>query len=318
LSGKGKVMDTLKAMEIYVHVGGALSYAAAAERLGVSRANVTKYVMQLEQHLGARLLNRTTRRVSLTEVGEDYYKFCRQMLGEIQDKEAAIAGQHAEAKGVIKVMVPKSFGSLYMGRVTAEFHRSYPDIHLSLFMADVSLSTIDLIENGFDLAIRLTGQADSSLVARAICSTRWILCASPAFLKEVGRPRRIREIESLPCLIHSRSTAMPASAVWRFEGPRRTETLKVTGPVTVNSVMALRSAALDGLGLAMLPTYCIGADLANKSLVEVLPSYRGPEEQISVLYPHRRFLPAKSRLFIDFMADSFRRPPWDKGRMSGR
>lgn len=310
-------MDTLKAMEIYVHVGGALSYAAAAERLGISRANVTKYVMQLEQHLGARLLNRTTRRVSLTEVGEDYYKFCRQVLGEIQDKEAAIAGQHGEAKGVIKVMVPKSFGSLYMGRVAAEFHRSYPDIHLSLFLADVSLSTIDLIENGFDLGIRMTGQADSSLVARAICSTRWVLCASPDFLNAVGRPRRLRDIEALPCLIHFRSSAIPASAVWRFNGPRRSESVKVSGPLTVNSVTALRAAALDGLGLAMLPTYCVGKDLANKSLVEVLPSYRGPEEQISVLYPHRRFLPAKSRLFIDFMADSFRRPPWDQASAAG-
>jgi DNA-binding transcriptional LysR family regulator len=312
MPGKDGAMDTLKAMEIYVHVGGALSYAAAAERLGISRANVTKYVMQLEQHLGARLLNRTTRRVSLTEVGEDYYKFCREVLGEIQDKEAAIAGRHAEAKGIIKVMAPKSFGSLYMGWVSAAFHRSYPDIHLSLFMADVSLSTIDLIENGFDLAIRLTGQADSSLVARPICSTRWVLCASPEFLAAVGRPRRLRDIETLPCLLHSRSAAMPASAVWRFQGPRRTETVKVSGPVTVNSVTALRSAALNGLGLALLPTYCIGRDLADKSLVEVLPSHTGPEEQISVLYPHRRFLPAKSRLFIDFMADSFRRPPWER------
>jgi DNA-binding transcriptional LysR family regulator len=111
---------------------------------------------------------------------------------------------------------------------------------------------------------------------------------------------------------------MPASAVWRFEGPRRSESVKVSGPVTVNSVMALRSAALDGLGLALLPTYCIGKDLADKSLVEVLPSYQGPEEQISVLYPHRRFLPAKSRLFIDFMADSFRQPPWDRAPAAGR
>lgn len=311
-------MDTLKAMEIYVQVAGALSYATAAERLGISRANVTKYVMQLEQHLGARLLNRTTRRVSLTEVGEDYYRFCREVLGEIQDKEAAIAGQQAEAKGIIKVMVPKSFASLYMGKAAADFHERYPDIHLSLFLADVSISTVDLIENGFDLAVRLTEQADSSLVARTICSTRWVLCASPGLLKATGRPTRPRDLGALPCLIHSRSTAMPASAVWRFQGPRRSEQVRVSGPMTVNSVMALRAGALEGLGFALLPTYCVGDDLANNALIEVLPSYHGPEEQISVLYPHRRFLPAKSRLFIDFMADTFRTPPWETAASTGK
>lgn len=306
----GGAMDTLKAMEIYVHVGGALSYTAAAEKLGISRANVTKYVMQLEQHLGARLLNRTTRRVSLTEVGQDYYEFCRQILGRIQDKEATISGLQAEAKGEIKMMVPKSFGSLYMGPLAGDFQRQHADIRLSLFMADVSLSAIDLIENGFDLAIRLTSQADSSIIARHIATTRWVLCAAPAFVKGEGRPRHMRDLKSLPCLMHSRSTAMPSSAVWKFQGPTRAASVKVTGPLTANSVMALRAAALDGLGVALLPTYCIGRDLADKSLVELLPRYRGPEEQISVLFPHRKFLPAKSRLFIDFLADRFREPPW--------
>jgi DNA-binding transcriptional LysR family regulator len=304
-------MDILKAMEIYVHVGGELSYAAAAERLGISRANVTKYVMQLEQHLGARLLNRTTRRVSLTEVGEDYYQFCRRILSRIQDKEATISSQQAEAKGEIKVMAPKSFGGLYMGAVVSEFHHRHPEIRLSLFLADVSLSAIDLIENGFDLAIRLTGQADSTIIARNIATTRWVLCAAPGFLGSVDRPRRLRDLKSLPCLIHSRSTAMPASAVWKLQGPRRVESVKVAGPLTANSVMTLRAAALDGLGVALLPTYCIGRDLAAQSLVELLPAYRGPEEQISVLFPHRRFLPAKSRLLIDFLAERFRKPPWE-------
>ncbi len=310
-------MDILKAMEIYVHVGGELSYAAAAERLGISRANVTKYVMQLEQHLGARLLNRTTRRVSLTEVGEDYYRFCRRILARIQDKEADISGLQAEAKGEIKVMAPKSFGGLYMGTVVSEFHRRHPEIRLSLFLADVSLSAIDLIENGFDLAIRLTGQADSTIIARNIATTRWVLCAAPGFLGSVEPPRRLRDLTSLPCLIHSRSTAMPGSAVWKLQGPRRVESVKVAGPLTANSVMTLRAAALDGLGVALLPTYCIGRDLAARTLTELLPAYRGPEEQISVLFPHRRFLPAKSRLLIDFLAERFRRPPWDAGQGPG-
>ncbi len=200
-------MNNIKAMEIYTHVVAERSYAAAADRLGISRANVTKYVMQLEQHLGARLLYRTTRRVSLTEVGEDYYGFCCRILGEIQDKEAAISGLQAEAKGAIKVMAPKSFGGLYMGKVVSDFHARHRDIRVSLFMADVSLSVIDLVENGFDLAIRLTAQADSSLISRRIATTRWVLCAAPAYIAAHGRPRALKDLKAHPCLLHSRSPA---------------------------------------------------------------------------------------------------------------
>lgn len=306
-------MDNLKAMEIFVHVVAARSYAAAAERLSISRANVTKYVMALEQHLGARLLNRTTRRVSLTEVGEDYYGFCRRVLGEIQDKETAISGWQTEAKGAIKVMAPKSFGGLYMGKVISDFHARHRNIRVSLFMADVSLSAIDLVENGFDLAIRLTAQPDSSLVSRRIATTRWVLCAAPAYIAAHGRPRALKDLKDHPCLLHSRSPALPASATWKFRGPKRSESVKVSGPLTANSVMALRAAALQGLGVALLPTYCVGKDLAAKALVEVIPACAGPEEAISVLFPHRRFLPAKSRLFMDFMAEVFADPPWQAG-----
>jgi DNA-binding transcriptional LysR family regulator len=306
-------MDNLKAMEIYTHVVAARSYAAAAERLGISRANVTKYVMQLEQHLGARLLNRTTRRVSVTEVGKDYYGFCRRVLGDIQDKESAISGSQAEAKGAIRVMAPKSFGGLYMGKVVSDFHTRHRDIRVSLFMADVSLSAIDLVENGFDLAIRLTVQADSSLVSRRIAATRWVLCAAPAYVEAQGRPRALKDLKAHNCLLHSKSPAMPASAIWKFRGPKRSESVKVSGPLTANSVMVLRAAALAGQGIALLPTYCIGEDLVKKDLVEVLPTYGGPEEEISVLFPHRRYLPAKSRLFIDFMAEVFGHPPWQVG-----
>ncbi len=303
-------MDNLKAMEIYVHVVTERSYSAAADRLGMSRANVTKYVMALEQHLGARLLNRTTRRVSVTEVGEDYYGFCRRVLGDIQDKEATISGLQAEARGVIKVMAPKSFGGLYMGKVMSDFHTRHRDIHISLFMADVSLSAIDLVENGFDLAIRLTAQPDSSLVSRRIAVTHWVLCATPAYVTAHGQPEVPKDLKDHPCLLHSRSPAPRTSATWKFRGPKRWDSVRVSGPVTVNSVITLRAAALESLGVALLPTYCIGEDLATNALVELLPAWGAPEEEISVLFPHRRYLPAKSRLFIDFMVEYFNDPPW--------
>ncbi len=304
-------MDNLKAMEAYAAVVRRRSYAQAAEGLGVSRAVVTKYVMQLESHLGARLLNRTTRRVSPTEVGEDYYRFCTGVLDEIRDKEAAIAAGQREAEGTVRVMAPKSFGSLYLGRVFADFVARYPNIHVSLFLTDLSLRTFDLVESGSDLAIRLTAQADSSLVSRRIGTARWVLCAAPGFIDAHGAPSRPDDLRGLPCVMHTRSPSMPRGAAWTFHGPDGAVTVKVTGPVMVNSVMAARQAALAGAGAALLPTYCIGPDLKAGTLRALLPGHAPPAEEISVIFPHRTLLPQKSRLVIDFLADAFQPPPWD-------
>lgn len=304
-------MDNLKAMETYAAVVRGRSYAAAAEALGVSRAVVTKHVMQLETHLGVRLLNRTTRRVSPTEVGQDYYEFCVNVLTEIREKEAAIASAQGGAEGTIKVMAPKSFGSLYLGKAVAEFVGRHPGIHVSLWLTDISLRSFDLVEHGFDLAIRLTAPADSSLMSRRIGAAHWVLCASPAHIDRHGVPRTPEEIGKRPCILHVRSPSLPAAATWTFQGLRRTATIKVTGPVTVNSVMAARDAAVEGAGLALLPTYCIGPDLKAERLREVLPGWRAAAEQISVIFPHRTLLPHKSRLFIDFLADAFQHPPWE-------
>lgn len=304
-------MDNLKAMEAFAAVVRCRSYAAAAESLGVSRAVVTKYVMQIENHLGARLLNRTTRRVSPTEVGEDYYGFCVDVLAGIRDKEAAIAARQHEAEGTVKVMAPKSFGSLYLGGVFADFVTRHPAIHVSLFLTDLSLRSFDLVESGFDLAIRLTAQADSSLMSRRIGTARWVLCAAPGYLAAHGAPNAPETLGNLPCVMHTRSPSMPGGATWTFHGSDRDVTVKVTGPITVNSVMAARQAALEGAGLALLPTYCIGPDLKAGTLQAVLTDYAVAEEQISVIFPHRDLLPRKSRLVIDFLAEAFQSPPWE-------
>lgn len=308
-------MDNLKAMETFAAVVRARSYSSAAETLGVSRAVVTKHVMQLEKHLGVRLLNRTTRRVSPTDVGRDYYDFCTGILTEIRAKEAAISSSQSEAEGTIKLIAPKSFGGLYLGKVAADFTRRHPAIHISMFLTDLSLRSFDIVEHGFDLAIRLTAQADSSLVARGIGTARWVLCAAPSYLEVHGEPETPRDLMSRACVLHTRSPATPTEANWTFTDGSNQHgvTVKVSGPVTANSVMAARAAALEGAGLALLPTYAIGPDLAAGRLSAVMKDWQAAEEQISVIFPHRSLLPHRARLFIEFLARAFQNPPWERG-----
>ncbi len=303
-------MDTLKAMEAFSQVAANGSFSGAAENLGLSRAVVTKYIAQLEGHLGVRLLNRTTRRVGLTEVGQDYFDFCGRMLAELRDKEAMIAAGQSAAEGTVKVMAPKSFGGLYLGSAVAAFQRRHPGIGISMFLTDVSLRSVDLVAHGFDLAIRLTDLSDSGLMARRIGIVHWRLCAAPAYIKEAGEPRSPDDLANHRCLLHNRNPSLPTSTVWKFQHGGSTLETKVSGLIAMNSVMALRQTALAGAGLALLPDYCIGDDLNTGALVTVMGDYATKEEHISVLFPHRELLPMKSRLFIDFLAEAFQTPPW--------
>jgi DNA-binding transcriptional LysR family regulator len=305
-------MDTLRAMEAFSQVAANGSFSGAAENLGLSRAVVTKYVAQLESHLGVRLLNRTTRRVSLTEVGQDYVDFCGRMLAELRDKEALIAAGQSAAEGTVKVLAPKSFGGLYLGSAVAAFQRRHPRIGISMFLTDVSLRSVDLVAHGYDLAIRLTDLADSSLMARRIGTVHWQLCAAPAYISEAREPQSPDDLAGHRCLLHTRNPSLPTSAVWKFQRAGLTFETKVSGTLAMNSVMALRQATLAGAGLAMLPDYCIGEDLKSGALVNVMGGYTRAEEQISVLFPHRELLPMKSRLFIDFLAEAFQIPPWER------
>jgi DNA-binding transcriptional LysR family regulator len=302
-------MDRLKAMETFVRVVKEGSFAAAADQMGLSRAIVTKHVMQLEKELGARLINRTTRRFSVTEIGQDYVAFCQRMLEQMSEQDALIGRLQAEPRGELKVLTPKSFGSLYLGNIVSDFMALYPDIHVTLILSDTSMRYLDLIENGFDLAIRLTSHVDSSLMVRRIGALRWVPCASPDYLARHTAPRSPADLAGHKCLLHTKN----ADGVWRFAGQGKSgeTTVKVQGPIATNSVMVLRQVALNGKGIALLPTYCIGPDLADGSLRQVLPNHTGPDEAIYVMFPHRELVPTKIRLFIDFIAERISASPWD-------
>lgn len=302
-------MDRLKAMETFVRVVKEGSFAAAAGAMGVSRAIVTKHVMQLEKELGARLINRTTRRFSVTEIGQDYVAFCQRMLEQMSEQDALIGRLQAEPRGELKVLTPKSFGSLYLGNIVSDFMALYPDIHVTLILSDTSMRYLDLIENGFDLAIRLTSHVDSSLMARRIGALSWVPCASPDYLARHTPPRAPADLAAHTCLLHTKHT----DGVWRFRALRAKdeETVKVSGQIATNSVMVLRQVALNGKGVALLPTYCVGPDLSSGALKRVLPDHTGPDEAIYVMFPHRQLIPTKIRLFIDFLAERISASPWD-------
>ena len=294
-------------METFVRVVREGSFAAAASQLGLSRAIVTKHVMQLEKQLGVRLINRTTRRSSVTDIGRGYYDFCVRVLAEMADQDALVSRLQEEPRGELKVLAPKSFGSLYLGNIVAEFMALYPEIRVSLMLSDVSLHALDLVEHGFDLAVRLHSASDSSLVTRRIGTFHSLLCASPAYLAAHGEPATLEDLARHKCLLHTRN----ADGVWLLENAAGESPVKVTGAMVTNSVMVLRQVARNGLGIALLPTYCIGPDLARGILRRTLAAYTSRLEPIYVQFPHRHLLAAKVRLLIDFLAARISASPWD-------
>lgn len=296
-------MDLVKTMDSFVRVVRTGSFANAAEQLGVSRAIVSKHVQFLERHLSARLLYRSTRRLNLTESGQSYYDFCVRILAQLEQERVAIAGLHSEPRGTLKVMAPKSFGNVNVSSAVADFVSQYPEIHVSLLLQDGSVSSRDLIENGVDLAIRLSPIEDSSAICRQIGVSRWILCATPAYLAAHGRLESLADLSRHNCLVHLKSAP---DGVWKFVGPQGKAEIKVAGSFTANSALALRAAVMKSVGLALLPIYSVSADLAAEWLVEVLPAYRGPERPIIALYPHKTLLQTKVRLLVDYLAEHFR------------
>lgn len=301
-------MDLLKTMQTFVRVANAGSFAAASEQLGVSRANVSKQLQELETHLGARLFNRTTRRLGFTHIGLEYHAFCTRILAEIGEENEVIAHLQREPRGTLKLMAPKSFGNFGLAPAIVDFMARFPDINISMHLSDDSLNTRDLIENGFDLAVRLAPVKESTIVARRIGALQWIICASPAYLAKRGAPRTPNELSAHNCLVHMKSAP---DGIWRFIGPGKEKRIKVGGSLSMNSAPGLRTAVLRGLGIALLPAYCIVDDLRKGRLVEVLPSYQVPERPMFIVYPHRRQLPTKVRVFIDFMVERFGRSSWE-------
>ena len=300
-------MDRLNSMSIFVEVVKGKGFTVAAEKIGLSRAQVSKSVMQLEKHLGTRLLNRTTRRVSLTETGRIYYERCKDILLDIEEIEGIASEQTSKPHGTLTLSAPTSFGILHLNEVIPAYLKQYPQVQISLSLTD---RFIDVVSEGFDLVIRIAELEDSSLIARKIAPCRLVLCASPDYLKKNGAPRVPQDLALHHCLTYANNVKPDT---WVLHGPDGTESVKVNGPVCADNGDILKAAAVSGLGIALLPTFIVGPDLCAGRLQAVLPDYCPPEISIYAIFPSRRYLSAKVRTFIDFLSDFFGdSPDWDE------
>jgi DNA-binding transcriptional LysR family regulator len=300
-------MDRLRSMQIFVEVAKSAGFSAAAERIGLSRAQVSKSVMQLEQHLGTRLFNRTTRRISLTDVGKAYLERCIDILQDIDETEAIAAEQTREPRGRLTISAPTSFGILHLQQALPAYLRQHPQVQVSINLAD---RFIDVVDEGFDLVIRIAELEDSTLIARRLAPCQRLLCAAPAYLEQHGIPRVPQDLALHPCLVYSNELKPDT---WRLQGPSGIESVRVNGPLCADNGDILRASAVAGLGVTLLPTFIVGADLQSGRLQQVLADYCPPTISIYAVYPSRRYLSARVRSFVDFLADYFgERPEWDR------
>lgn len=301
-------MESLSDVAVFVEVVRRNSFTAAAEQLDMSRSAVSKHVSRLEDRLGARLLNRTTRRLSLTEIGQAFFDRSRAALQELEDAKSEVARLQSAPRGRLRISAPMAFGLLHVAPVLADFLRRYPDVTVDLDLDDRS---VDVVDNGFDVAIRIASLADSSLIARRLSACRHVVCASPEYLARRGRPERpddLRKHAVIAC--RNQDAAHEWTFVQAGSGP---VSVAVPAGSQMNSSLAIRAAVLRHAGIARLPTYVVGPDLRSGSLVRVLPDC-GIAEALSIyaIYPTRRHLSPKVRAFVDFMAETVTDPPaWD-------
>jgi DNA-binding transcriptional LysR family regulator len=300
-------MAHLEDIAVFVQVVDNGSFTAAAERLGMSKSVVSKYVTRLENRLGARLLNRTTRRLSLTEIGRTFYERTQQGLQEIEDAEAEVSRLQGAARGTLRLNAPMSFGILHIAPALSDFLARYPDIKVELNLDDRQL---DLVKGGFDVAIRIAELPDSSLVARRLGPCRHVVCAAPGYFKRRGVPRRPEDL-----LEHNALTFQYQDSPhqWHFRSPAgKVISVPVTGSLQANSSLALREVLLQELGVTLTPTFMVGPDIATGRVQAVLSDYPTLELSIYAVYPQRRHLSPKVRAFVEFMAQHIgETPPWD-------
>ncbi|MBX3578973.1 MAG: LysR family transcriptional regulator [Rhizobiaceae bacterium] len=295
-------MDTLTRMRAFIDVVEAEGFSAAARKIGRSKALLSKYVRELEDELGALLLNRTTRQFSLTEAGHTYYRRASEIVREIDGLADSVRESSGDVRGRIKVSAARTFADAPIGQSLIDFALAHPDIVLDIHLDD---RFVDLVEEGFDLAIRITRLESSSLIARRLAPFSIKVCAAPTLLKKHGTPERPQDLTGKPCIIDTNGRWL---SNWAFrDGKDATMTVAVSGPIEVNSPLAARAAAVSGLGFCILPDFIAEAELQSGRLVTVLDGHLPNGGGIFAVYPHRRYLPAKVRVLVDFMADWFKR-----------
>ncbi|WP_047236296.1 LysR family transcriptional regulator [Chromobacterium subtsugae] len=301
-------MDRLTAMQVFAEVAQLGSFTAAGDKLDMSRPMVTRYVDELEQWLGVRLLQRSTRKVTLTDAGLACLARCQQMLELAAEVRADASQRDGQVRGLLRVTASTSFGQAVLAGAIAEFSERHPQLRVDLQLGD---RTVNLIEERIDLAIRITNEPDPGLVGRRLCDCRSLAVASPAYLARHGVPRHPLELEAHRCLSYSNF----GRSEWRFQqGAEEALRVRVSGRISANEASALLSAALAGAGVSLQPSYLAAPYVRRGELVALLPGWEPAVLGIHALYPSRRLLPLALRGLLDFLAERFSGPqaPWDR------
>ena len=305
-------MKNLIGMAIFARVGEAKSFSEAARRLGLSKSMVSKEVARLERSLGARLVNRTTRKLSLTEAGAAFYEHCAKVVREAEEAELTVGRLHGEPRGVLKLAAPVAFGTLHVAPALPAFLARYPDMAVDLAIAD---RVVDLADEGFDLAVRIARELPANVVARRLAPINRVVCATPGYFEKHRVPSTPADLARHNCLVYTHDEQ---GSEWRFHAAGRDIVVPVRGNLTLNDDEAIWQAALGGLGVALLPTFIVGKDLQAGRLRAVLARYVPSQRDLYAVYLPNRHVTAKVRVFIDFLLERFASPPyWDRDWTAG-
>jgi DNA-binding transcriptional LysR family regulator len=298
-------MNNLADLDIFARVVTAGSMSAAGRELGFSPAVISKRIRRLEERLGTRLLQRTTRQIAMTEAGQGFYERVVAILASAEEAEAWVARRSSVARGLLRVSAPTSFGRLHIAPHLGSFLDTHPELTVELVLSD---AFVDIVGDGFDVAVRIADLQDSSLVARRLAPNHRILCAAPRYLAGHGSPTSVGDLARHRLLAHNADQ-------WRLEGPDGPVTVRVDSPLRTNSSEVVREAVIAGVGIALRSTWDVGPELRAGTLVRVLPSLGGARKTaIHAVYPSRRHLAQKVRVFIDHLAELYGpMPPWDEG-----
>jgi len=301
-------LDSLTDIAVFVRVVDSGSFTAAAERLSLSKSVVSKYVTRLENRLGARLLNRTTRRLSLTEIGRAFYERSQRGLLEIEEAEAEVSRLQGEPRGTLRINAPMSFGVLHVAPAIPDFLSRYPELSVDMNLDD---RKIDVIKGGFDVSVRISDLPDSSLIARRVGPCRHAVVASPEYLERHGSPRTPEELRKHNVITYQ---YQESALEWHFRAENEKPiTVPVSGSIQMNNSLALRQALLNGAGITRTPTFVVGRDIQAGRLQAILTNYETLEVSIYLVFAQRQHLAPKVRAFVDFMAERISEHPyWDR------
>lgn len=300
-------MDVLAGMRAFVTTVDEGSFSQAARKLGASKATVSKQVAALEDHLQARLLQRTTRKLSLTDEGRDYVERARRILDDLNDAEDAVSPHGSEPRGKLRISAPNTFGAMHLSTALAAFIERYPLVDLTVEFSD---RLVNLVDEGYDLAIRISRLKDSSLIARRISPVPLTTCASPEYWKKHGKPKHPRELSDHKAIMY---LYLSTPGEWTFKENGKPFSVKINGNLTTNNDIVIRSAAVQGVGIFYGPSFIVSRALHKGQLESALEDYYDDPLGVYAIYPSSRNLSPKVRAFIDFLIEWFRHTPdWDQ------